>query len=112
MNFLGSESKNLIELLKNLALNIYNSIMPKVKNFKVIIEQDEDGVFVADVPAIPGCYTQGKTYEAAVRGIKEVIELCLEEAKADPVYRAKINLEESPPDKFLGITSVPARISF
>ena len=92
--------------------SVYNCIMPKVKNFKVIIEQDEDGIFVADVPAIPGCYTQGKTYEEAVKGIKEVIELCLEEAKADPVYRAKINLEESSPDKFLGITSVPAQVSF
>lgn len=86
--------------------------MPKVKNFKVIIEQDEDGFFVADVPAIPGCYTQGKTYEEAVRRIKEVIELCLEEAKDDPVYRAKINLEESSYDKFLGITNVPVRVTF
>jgi len=86
--------------------------MPSVKNFKVIIEQDEDGIFVADVPAIPGCYTQGKTYEEVVIGIKEVIELCLEEAKNDPVYRTKINLEESSPDKFLGITSVPVNVTF
>lgn len=86
--------------------------MPKVKNFKVIIEQDEDGFFVADVPAIPGCYTQGKTYEEAVKGIKEVIELCLEEAKDDPIYRAKINLDVSSGDKFLGVTNVPVRISF
>ena len=91
---------------------IYNISMPKVKNFKVIIEQDEDGIFVAEVPAIPGCYTQGKTYEEAVRGIKEVIELCLEEAKDDPIYRAKINLEESSPDKFLGVTSVPVMVTF
>ena len=86
--------------------------MPKVKNFKVIIEQDEDGIFVADVPAIPGCYTQGKTYEEAVGAVKEVIELCLEEAKDDPIYRAKINLEESSPDKFLGVTSVPVMVTF
>lgn len=86
--------------------------MPKVKNFKVIIEQDEDGFFIADVPAIPGCYTQGKTYEKAVKGIKEVIELCLEEAKENPIYRAKIDLEEASPDKFLGVTSVPVTISF
>ena len=86
--------------------------MPKVKNFKVIIEQDEDGIFIAEAPAIPGCYTQGKTYEEAVKGIKEVIELCLEEAKDDPVYRAKIDLDETPAEKFLGITSVPARITF
>ena len=86
--------------------------MPTVKNFKVIIEQDEDGIFVADVPAIPGCYTQGKTYEEVVRGIKEVIELCLEEAKDDPIYRARINLEESSSDKFLGITSVLVTLTF
>src|SRR3989344_6245389 len=112
MNFLGSKPKYLFELLKNLALSIYNSIMPKVKNFKVIIEQDEDGIFVAEVPAIPGCYTQGKTYEEAVKGIKEVIELCLEEAKEDPVYRSKINLEESSLDKFLGVTSIPVQVTF
>lgn len=86
--------------------------MPKVKNFKVIIEQDEDGFFVAEAPAIPGCYTQGKTYEEAVKGIKEVIELCLEEAKEDPAYRAKIDLEDSSSGKFLGITNVPVRVSF
>lgn len=86
--------------------------MPRIKNFKVIIEQDEDGVFIADVPAIPGCYTQGKTYEEAVKGIKEVIELCLEEAKEDPAYRAKIDLERTSHDKFLGVTSVPVTISF
>ena len=93
-------------------LSVYNVIVPKVKNFKVIIEQDEDGIFIAEVPAIPGCYTQGKTYEEAVKGIKEVIELCLEEAKDDPVYRAKIDLDESSPEKFLGITNVPVRVTF
>ena len=86
--------------------------MPRVKNFKVILEQDEDGFFIADVPAIPGCYTQGKTYEEALKGIKEVIELCLEEAKEDPVYRAKIDLEDSSSDRFLGVTTIPVRISF
>ena len=86
--------------------------MPSVKNFKVIIEQDEDGIFIADVPAIPGCYTQGKTYEEAVKGIKEVIELCLEEAKEDPIYRAKIDLEDSSSDRFLGVTNIPVRVSF
>ncbi|MBI4057967.1 type II toxin-antitoxin system HicB family antitoxin [Candidatus Microgenomates bacterium] len=86
--------------------------MPKVKNFKVIIEQDEDGIFAAEVPAIPGCYTQGKTYEEAIKNVKEVIELCLEEAKENPGYLAKIDLEESSSDKFLGITNVPVKVSF
>lgn len=44
----------------------------------LIIEQDEDGWFVVDCPAIPGCATQGKTKEEALANIREAIELCLE----------------------------------
>lgn len=79
--------------------------MPKVLNFKVIIEQEEDGIFVADVPSVPGCYTQGKTYEEAIKNVKEVIELCLEEAKNNHSYRAKLDLAETSRDKFLGVIS-------
>lgn len=86
--------------------------MSKVLNFKVIIEQDKDGMFVADVPAIPGCYTQGKTYEETVQRIKEVIELCLEEVRHNPKYRAKLNLAEGSQDRFLGVTNVPIRVTF
>lgn len=50
----------------------------KVLQFKVIIEQDENGWFVASVPELPGCYTQGKTLEQVRERIKEVIELVLE----------------------------------
>jgi predicted RNase H-like HicB family nuclease len=46
--------------------------------FKVHIEQDEDGVFVATVPALPGCISQGKTEEEAVANIQEAIALHLE----------------------------------
>ena len=55
----------------------------KILQFKVIIEQDEDGWFVASAPAIPGCHTQGKTYEEVIKNITEAIELCLEVAKED-----------------------------
>lgn len=68
--------------------------MVKVSNFKVIVEQDSEGYFVASVPAIPGCHTQGKTYEEALKNIKEAIGLCLEVASEDLGYRAKIDLEE------------------
>lgn len=44
----------------------------------VIIEQDEQGYYVAEVPALPGCLSQGKTYEEAVANIKEAIEGWLE----------------------------------
>lgn len=87
----------------------YNTRMPKVLNFRVIIEQDEDGLFVASVPAIPGCYTQGKTYDQVIKRVKEVIELCLEEAKDDPLYRAKIDFSEKSKDGFLGIANIPVR---
>lgn len=47
----------------------------KVLQFKVLIEQDEDGLYVASVPELPGCYTQAKTLEEVRRRIKEVINL-------------------------------------
>ena len=42
--------------------------------FRVLIEQDEDGVFVAECPTLPGCISQGKTREDAVANIKDAIE--------------------------------------
>jgi predicted RNase H-like HicB family nuclease len=41
------------------------------------IEQDEDGVFIAKVPNIPGWYTQGKNLEETMERIKEAIQVCL-----------------------------------
>jgi predicted RNase H-like HicB family nuclease len=43
-----------------------------------IIEKDEAGYYVAEVPALPGCLSQGKTYEEAIANIKEAIEGWLE----------------------------------
>ena len=44
----------------------------------VVFERDEDGVWVAECPAIPGCVSQGETKEDAVANIREAITLCLE----------------------------------
>ncbi len=44
----------------------------------ILIEQDEDGIYVASCPILQGCYSQGDTYEEAVENIKEAIELYLE----------------------------------
>jgi predicted RNase H-like HicB family nuclease len=44
----------------------------------VVIEKDEAGYFVAEVPALPGCFSQGKTYEEAIANVKEAIEGWLE----------------------------------
>jgi predicted RNase H-like HicB family nuclease len=46
--------------------------------FHVVIEQDESGYYVAEVPALPGCFSQGKTYEETIANIKEAIEGWLE----------------------------------
>ena len=55
--------------------------------YRVLIEPDEDGVFVAEVPALPGCVSQGQTREQAIENIKEAIALYLEslEAHGEPV---------------------------
>ncbi len=45
----------------------------------VLIEKDEDGFYVAECPVFSGCYTQGKTMNEALKNIREVIDLCLEE---------------------------------
>jgi len=50
--------------------------------YRAIIEQDEDGIFVAEVPALPGCISQGQTREEAVDNIKEAIAAYLESLKA------------------------------
>ena len=57
--------------------------------------QDEDGVFAAVVPALPGCIASGKTLEDAYRHVKEAIESCLEVRKelkmpiGNDAYRGK-----------------------
>jgi predicted RNase H-like HicB family nuclease len=46
--------------------------------FNVTLERDEDGVWIAECPAIPGCVSQGKTKEEALANAQEAIHLCLE----------------------------------
>jgi antitoxin HicB len=55
--------------------------------YRVLIEQDEDGAFVAEVPSLPGCVSQGGTREEAVTNVREAIALYLEslEEHGEPV---------------------------
>ena len=55
--------------------------------YRVLIDQDEDGAFVAEVPSLPGCVSQGATREEALTGIREAIALYVEslEAHGEPV---------------------------
>lgn len=52
--------------------------------FNVVVERDPDGLFVASVPALPGCYTQAATREELMARIAEAIQLHLED-RGDPV---------------------------
>jgi len=47
--------------------------------FTVVIEQDEDGRFVAICPALPGCYTEGATRQEAMELIEDAIRLHIED---------------------------------
>lgn len=47
-------------------------------DFDVVIEKDEDGFYVASVPALPGCHTQAKSLDQLMVRIREAAELCLE----------------------------------
>ena len=70
-----------------------------VRNFTVLIEQDEDGVYVAKVPDIQGCYTHGKTIQQVMERIKEAIQVCLEADK-----------EKHHQMKFIGLQQVEVKL--
>jgi predicted RNase H-like HicB family nuclease len=55
--------------------------------YRVLIEQDEDGIYVAEVPSLPGCISQGNTREELLANIQEAIALYLEslEAHNEPI---------------------------
>jgi predicted RNase H-like HicB family nuclease len=46
--------------------------------FTIVVEQDEDGVYISSCPALQGCYSQGDTYKEAVANLKDAIQLHIE----------------------------------
>jgi predicted RNase H-like HicB family nuclease len=73
--------------------------MKKKINFTVLIERDEDGVFIASVPSLKGCFTQAKTMEDLLPRITEAIQLYLDEGQEDFV-----------PNEFVGIQQLQITI--
>ena len=55
------------------------------REFYVVIEKDQDGFFVGEVPQLKGCYSQGRSLDELLVNIKEVIEMCLEEQEIDGI---------------------------
>jgi predicted RNase H-like HicB family nuclease len=49
----------------------------RLMKFTITLDRDEDGVWVAECPSIPGCISQGNTREEAVENIKDAIKNCL-----------------------------------
>jgi predicted RNase H-like HicB family nuclease len=63
------------------------------REFNVVIEKDEDGYFIASVPALRGCHTQAKSLDVLMKRVKEAIELCIE-------------VEEPVSNEFIGVQRV------
>ena len=62
-----------------------------IREFNVVIEKDEDGYFVASVPALRGCHTQAKSLDILIKRIREAIQLCLE--VEDPVSNEFVGVQ-------------------
>lgn len=63
------------------------------QEFFVIIERDEDGVYIGEVPQLRACYSQGHTIDELMTNMREVIALCLEE-------------EAEVPSQFIGVQRI------
>ena len=53
----------------------------------IIIEMDEDGYYIVSCPTFKGCHTYGETIDEALKNIKEVIEICIEEIKIEELNK-------------------------
>jgi predicted RNase H-like HicB family nuclease len=49
-----------------------------MQQFDVIIERDEEGLYVGSLPQLPGCHTQGRSLDELLERMREAVELCLE----------------------------------
>lgn len=68
----------------------------KAAQFTVYIEQDEDGMFIGSIPAVPSCYAEGKTQAEMLRNLSEVLKLCLRNIDKKAIQR----------NRFIGIQNL------
>ena len=64
--------------------------LPSV-DFDVVLEEDEDGIWVASVPALPGCFSQGDNRDEALSNVREAISLHLESALPIPIHGVQVH---------------------
>lgn len=65
------------------------------REFDVVIEQDQEGYYVATVPSLPGCHTQARSLDDLMERVREAIELCL-----------AVETEQPEPLHFVGVQRV------
>jgi len=68
----------------------------KIYQFPVIIEKDENGIFIGKVPALRSCYTQAKTLPELYKRLDEVVSLCVDAEK--DLFNAPVRQ-----NKFIGV---------
>ena len=56
----------------------------KILHLPIVVEQDEDNFYIVSCPVFKGCHSYGSTIDEALKNIKEVIEMCIEEEKEIP----------------------------
>ena len=76
----------------------------KTYSYSILLTPAEEGGFTVTVPALPGCITEGDTFEEAMRNAREVVELCVEDmlahgetlpVEAAPAIASTITISES-----------------
>ncbi len=71
------------------------------REFTIVIEQDEDGIYVASVPELEGCHTQAKTLDELRERVNEAIQLYLE---------VESEIVEAVPLEFVGIQKIKVTV--
>lgn len=66
----------------------------KTFHLPVVVELDEDNIFIVSCPAFKGCHTYGKTIEEALENLKEVVEMCIEEEQPGESLNKFIGVRE------------------
>ena len=63
--------------------NLMVDLLMEKLHLPILIEIDEDGLYIVSCPIFKGCHSWGETIDEAMENIREVIEICLEETKID-----------------------------
>ena len=70
-------------------MNFYNRFGRKKRlkkyHFPIVVEMDEDGVFIVSCPTFKGCHSYGGTIDEALENLRDVIEMCMEEQVTESV---------------------------